>query len=360
MVRLPAALAVALLAAAPAAAAAARAGDDEEPANGETSAEAAPDGQERDDEVAATDEQDRRRRLERNWDTAPFAPAGVDAPAIRNVEPTTRVYVDGTFARSPDLSALPYIAGAGVNWRAAAGASLKLRRFQIDLEAPAAQATLLHLTMIPPPPGGEPMPGDANQTALSIGDLRLGAQWSTRFAAGPAALAAGLAVRGRMPTHTVLFQFHLADGSLGVYSFPYYFHIEPTLLFGAASKRVSFTMNQGAVILHGPDGHFEQVTIVVPTIMFWDAHYAVAVRADWLALSLELNTLIQFNRVAGDFAQLNDIRALSVVPGLQLLLGAWRVDLVARLGVNRGAELFGDIAYAGNQSITLRIGRSFD
>jgi hypothetical protein len=374
MFRLPAALAAALLAAAPpwmpASTAAADAGEeDEAPAGktggtdgaGEAAAETTPAEQARDDELAATNEHQRRRQLERSWDTAPFAPAGVDAPAIRNVEPTTRVYVDGSFARSTDLSALPYIGGAGANWRATAGGSLKLGRFQLEAEAPAAQATLLHLTKIPPPPGEMPIPEDARQTALSAGNVRLGAQWSGRFAAGPLAMAAGFGLRGRIPwPNSARFQFHLADGSLGVYSFPFYFHIEPTVLFGAATKGVSFTMNQGAVILHGPDGHFEEVTIVVPTIMFWDAHYAVAVRSDWVALSLELNTLIQFNRVGGDFVQLNDIRALSVVPGVQFLLGAWRVDLVGRLGVNRGAELFGVIGYGGTQSITLRLGRSFD
>ncbi|MES1164521.1 MAG: hypothetical protein ABUR63_02085, partial [Verrucomicrobiota bacterium] len=76
---------------------------------------------------------------------AESAPAGADSPPIRNVEPRTRLYLDGTFAQTDDLSALPNIAGRGWNLRLALGGSLKWRRFQFETELPASQMTRLYL-----------------------------------------------------------------------------------------------------------------------------------------------------------------------------------------------------------------------
>lgn len=289
------------------------------------------------------------------------APAAVDSPQLRNVEPHTRLYLDGTFAQSPDLSALPYVQGSGRNIRFALGGSLKLRRFQLDTELPASQITTLDLTQIP---GGAPIPQDQHQTALSIGDLRLGAQWTTPFQAETLRGAVGFGFRLRVPTHTTRFQFHFGPNGdmLGVYSFPYYFHLEPTVLFGEAWGPVSLVVNQGAILLTGPDGNFQEVHIVVPNIYFWDAHYALALRLiEGLVASVELDTVYQLNHVSGaDFSKLNDIRAVTVSPGLQVHLGAYRVDAVARFGLTHGEELFGVIGYAGSRSYTLRVTRFFD
>jgi hypothetical protein len=292
----------------------------------------------------------------RAWTT--YAPAGVDVSQIRNVEPLTRIYVDVGVARSNDLSALPYMEGRGRNLRAALGGSLRLGRFQLDIELPAFQATTLDVTRIP---GGEPQIEDQHQTALSIGDLRLGAQWTVApFDAAPFLL--GLGLRGRFPTHTVQFKFHLPDDSLGVYSFPYYFHIEPTILMGGGVGPLSFVMNQGPLILMGPDVNFEQIHFVVPTITFWDSHYAAVVaphRA--LAISVELNTILQFGHVGGlDFMTLNHVQAWSIIPGIQLHLGATRIDAVGRIGLSRGADLLGVIGYGGTDSVTLRVTRVFN
>jgi len=286
-----------------------------------------------------------------------YAPAAADASQIRSPGPSSRLYLDAGLARSNDLSALPYMEGKGQNLRAALGASFRVRRFQFDFELPASQATTLDITHIP---GGEPEVEDKHQTSYCIGDLRVGAQWSAAPFAGVPFLA-GVGVRGRIPTHTVRFRFHLPDGSIGLYSFPYYFHVEPALLFGGALGPLSLVMNQGPLILIGPDAVFEQVRFVVPTIYFWDSHLAaVLALARWLALSVELNTIFQLSHVDGlDFMKLNGIRAWSVLPGLQVHLGDYRIDAIGRIGLSRGAELFGVIGYGGSNSVTLRVSRSF-
>ena len=46
-----------------------------------------------------------------------------------------------------------------------------------------------------------------------------------------------------MPTHTTTFQFHLINNTLAAYSFPYYFHVEPTLLLGGVIGPFHFVTN---------------------------------------------------------------------------------------------------------------------
>ena len=292
---------------------------------------------------------------------AEAAPAGVDAPQLRNVEPRTRVYVDGSVAQTPDLSALPNIAGKGRNLRLALGGSLRWRRFQFDLELPASQATTLDL--VDPNPAIVIAEEERHQTALSIGDLRVGAQWTGALPVQALPLRLGFGMRVRVPTHTTTFQFHnLNDGSLGTYVLPYYFHLEPTVLFGGALGDLSFVINCGALILTGPDGTVLDIPIIVPNIYFWDAHYAVAYRvARPLALSFEVNTTIQLNELDPViFPQLNHLRAVSAVPAVQLHLGRYRVDLIGRIGLTRDANPLGVLGYSGTRSVILRVARSFD
>jgi hypothetical protein len=222
-------------------------------------------------------------------------------------------------------------------------------------EVPFTQITTLTVTAIP---GGAPIPEDAHQTAVSFGDIRAGLDWTTHLSPN---LVGGFGLRGYLPTHTTRFQFHLIDGSLGVYSFPYFFHLEPTAILGGAFGRFTFAVNQGAIILAGPDGEFGGLKIEQPTVAFWDAHYAVSYApVPIFAASFELVTDIQLNHVDGiDFQRLNDVRSVSIVPGLQLHLGEYRVDAIARFALTRGADLFGVIEYAGSDSYTLRVSRRF-
>ncbi len=121
-------------------------------------------------------------------------------------------------------------------------------------------------------------------------------------------------------------------------------------------------MNQGTLTLIGPDGQFGDQLITVPTIHFWDAHYAIAYAPfRHLGASVELATTFQLNSIGGlDFAKFNDMRAAWVAPALQMYLGAYRIDMIARLGLTRGQEMLGVLAYVGTNSFTLRVTRSFD
>lgn len=298
---------------------------------------------------------------ESEWTWADDAPAGVDTPQLRNVEPRTRIYVDGSYAQTPDLSALPNIAGSGRNLRFAIGGSLRWRRFQFDTELPASQATTLDL--LDPNPAIAIADEERHQTALSIGDLRLGAQWTNAFPIDALPLVGGFGLRARIPTHTTSFQFtNLIDGTQGIYTLPYYFYIEPTMMLGGAIGRFSFVTNQGALILTGPDGRVLDLEIIVPNMYFWDAHLAIACRIiEAVSISVEGNYTHQLNQLDPVmFPKLSNIRAVSVIPALQVRLGEYRVDSIARIGLSRGADVLGVLGFAGTRSFILRVSRTFD
>jgi len=286
-----------------------------------------------------------------------YFPAPVDGPSLRLPITPTRLYVDATYATSDDLSALPYIIGRGRNLRFAAGASFRWRQLAFTGELPFYQRTTLDLDEIMNQPFTT-YPQDAHETAGSLGDLRLGVDWTTHLSD---VLVGGFGLRGRFPTHTTAFRFHLADGSLSTYVFPYFFHIEPTAILGGVFGRWTFALNQGALVFVGPDGDFGGFHFVEPTLVFWDAHYAATyAQLEWLGASVELATDVQLNHVDGlDFQQLNHLHSVWVAPALQFHVDSYRVDLVARLGLSRGADLFGVIEYAGSRSYALRVSRSF-
>ena len=289
-------------------------------------------------------------------DAAAYYPPSVDGPALRLPESLTRLYLDGAYAMSDDLTALPYIAGKGRNFRVALGGGLRWGRFAFDGQLPFNLTTIDVATVFNMSPSAE----DQHQTAPSLGDLTLGANWTARLAGE--ALIAGAGIRGRLATHTTRFQFHLLDGTLADFRIPYYFHVEPTLILGGALGRFTYVVNQGTVSLYGPDGNFEGEYIRVPSIHFWDAHYAVG-WAPWafLGASVELATLFQLNHIQGvDFAKLNDIRAVWVAPALQVHAGAFRIDAIARFGLTRGQELYGVLEFVGTHSFTLRVTRMFN
>ena len=74
-----------------------------------------------------------------------------------------------------------------------------------------------------------------------------------------------------------------------------------------------------------------------------------------IGASVELATDIQLNSLSDvNFQKFNGVRAVWVAPALQLHLGAVRVDLIARLGLSRGQQLYGVLEYAGTTSYTVR------
>jgi hypothetical protein len=286
-----------------------------------------------------------------------YYPPPVDGPALRLPESPTRLYLDGAYASSDDLSALPYIAGKGRNLRFAAGGVWRWRRFAFEGELPFLNVTTIDVTSVL---NAQPIPEDAHQTSVALGDLRLGAIWTTPLV-GEESLVGGFGLRSRLATHTTTFSFQLVDMTYADFIIPYYFHIEPTLILGGALQRFTFVVNQGVKILLGPDGNIREQSITVPTIYFWDAHYALG-WAPWpfLGASVELATNIQLNHIGGvDFAKFNDVRAYWVAPGIQVHIGDYRIDAIARIGLNRGQELFGVLEYTGTHSYTLRVSRHF-
>jgi hypothetical protein len=283
-----------------------------------------------------------------------YAPAAVEGPELRLPVSLPRLYVDASYARTDDLSSLPYITGKARNLRFAAGGSWRFHRFAFTGELPFVQVTTIDIAtlMNQPPPAG-----DRHQSSVSIGDLRTGVDWTDHLAA---ALVGGFGLRVRVPTHSTRFEFHLADGPAH-YALPYYFHLEPTAILGAAVGPFTFVVNQGAAILIGPDGDFEGFHIHVPTIAFWSAAYAVSwAPSGAFAASLELSTDVQLNHVSGaDLTAFNDVRAAWLAPALQWHVAGCRVDLVARFGLSKSTDLFGIFEYAGSTSYTLRVGRPF-
>lgn len=316
---------------------------------GSAAAEAVADPDEPTPRAAAADPRDAFR----------YDPPTIEAPRLRNAEPRTTVYLDATYARSNDLSALPNIAGKAYGFRLAAGGSLKLGRFQLDLELPAGQYTALALE--------DPNalfiidPNDKHQSAISLGDSRLGAQWTAALDAKDVAIVAGFGLSVRIPTHTTRFTFHLIDGSEGLYVLPYYFHIEPTIIFGEAIGPISFVMNQGALALLGPDGTVADIPVVTPTIYFWDAHYGISARiVEGFGLSFALNTTYQLNKLDPVvFPNLNRVRSAYATPGAQFQFGHYRLDVVGRIGIKRGAEPMGVVTFAGTDSVMVRVSRIY-
>jgi hypothetical protein len=293
-----------------------------------------------------------------------YYPPPVDGPALRLPESPTRLYLDGAYAMSDDLTALPYIAGRGRNFRVALGGAWRWERFTFDAQVPF-NVTRLDVTSILN--GITPSEDDAHQTRFSLGDISLGAVWTERLVGDSEGLIGGLGVRGRVASHTTRFPFHLMDGTIADFVLPYYFHLEPTLILGGALGggelgQFTWVLNQGAIILAGPDGDFDTLHITVPTIYLYDAHYALG-WAPWtfLGTSVEVATTFQLNHIGGnDFQKFNGIRAFWVAPALQVHLGNTRIDAIARIGVTRGEEIYGVLEYVGTHSITLRVTRMFD
>jgi hypothetical protein len=285
---------------------------------------------------------------------ARYGPAPVEGPGLRLPEPLARLYLDGGYARTDDLSGLPLIAGRAHNYRFAFGAAKVWPHLAIEGEIAFGNITTIDVTQVP---GGMPVDVDKHQTATSLGDTRVGATWRTPLT-DDGSLVGAVSLRLRLPTHTVVFQFHLVDMvTLGRYLFPYYFHVEPALILGGTYGRFAFVVNEGLLLMTGPDGNFQNLHITVPNLLFWSAHYAIVfspLRA--LALSADLATDVQINHVSVmDFEKVNGLVAASLDVGLQIHVDQIRVDLIGRRGLNHDAELFGVLQYAGTQSLTLRV-----
>ena len=80
-----------------------------------------------------------------------------------------------------------------------------------------------------------------------------------------------------------------------------------------------------------------------------------------LGLSVEFATDIQLNHVPGvDYEMFYNVRAAWIAPAVQIHVDDWQIDLIARIGLTRGQELYGVLEYVGTSSYTVRVGRNFN
>ena len=319
----------------------------------------APQGSEATSEATADEPAEADEAAEAARFMAEYAPPVVEGPGLRLPEPLTRLSVDAAYARTDDLSGLPLIAGKAHNYRFAIIGSYRWRqRFSLDAEINFSNITTIDVTQVP---GGVPADVDKHQTATSLGDTRLGANWTEQLNQS-GSLVGGFGLRLRLPTHTVIFQFHLADGfTLARYVFPYYFHVEPTAILGGRWGPFAFVVNQGLLAMAGPGGYLQDLYIAPPTLVFWSAHYAaVLAPLQALGVSVDLGTDVQLNHISAMyFDKVNGLVAVSLNVGLQIHLGPYRIDVIGRRGLTRDSDVFGVLQFAATESITLRVGRSW-
>ena len=77
-----------------------------------------------------------------------YYPPPVDGPELRLPESPTRLYIDGAYASSSDLSALQLIQGSGKNVRFSVGGAWRWHRFSFEGEVPFVQVSMLHATAV--------------------------------------------------------------------------------------------------------------------------------------------------------------------------------------------------------------------
>ena len=171
-----------------------------------------------------------------------YYPPPVDGPELRLPESPTRLYLDGAYAPAGSLGS-PLHLGERDELSLLARRCPPLAPFLVRSGDPVRAGHTLDVTMVP---GGVPSP--EKQTAVSFGDIRLGAIWTVRLAGE--ALVGGFGLRTRLATHTTHFGFYLpTNGELVSYVFPYYFYIEPTAILGGALGRFAYVINEGLVEL---------------------------------------------------------------------------------------------------------------
>jgi hypothetical protein len=280
-------------------------------------------------------------------------PASMEYPGIQRLFQPSGLYIDHTYERSSDLSTMAWVGGSGRNYRVGFGATWKRGPWNFSAELPL-QYTRLTIEKLQEM---EPAPADRSKGALSLGDLLLGSTYGGRTRVGPVALSLGAGLRVRVPTHTMRFSFGLINGGTVTFGIPYYLHASPTLIAGATFGDLAFTMNQGVLGMFSKDIDIGGIPQPVPTIYFWESHYALSLTGlGPLTLWTELTYCHQLNAIqVVNFERVNGIDALSVQPGI-----AWRIDRYvviaeARLGVTKDTQDLGIVAFAGNHAFLVRM-----
>jgi hypothetical protein len=295
--------------------------------------------------------------------TAPITklvvPPGIDYPALQTVGGESSIYLDFTYERSNDLSTFYWVKGSAAGYRAALGGNFRLGGLQLNVELPL-QLTRLYIDSLGNQP---PIAADREKSSLSLGDVVGGVSYVWALPFDPITAFAGLGMRARLPTHTMKYDFSLANGPPSSYSFgfPYYFHLAPAGLFYASYGPLSLTVNQGLMAMLAKNTTLLNMPLNIPNVYFWEAHYAAGLRpVHWLTVSLELISCVQLNHINDDnFNNLNHLKAFYLDPGVAFDIGSYRISLAGRLGLGLDTERFGVITFSGSQALLARLSYLF-
>jgi hypothetical protein len=101
----------------------------------------------------------------------------------------------------------------------------------------------------------------------------------------------------------------------------------------------------------------------IPNLYFWESHVAAGVAAtDWLSFTLELLSFAQLNRASindptsGQQANIDDVKAVFLNPGLTIDLGDFRLAMAGRLDLSgRSSRDFGTLTFSGSRAFLTRL-----
>ena len=293
----------------------------------------------------------------------PFVPPGVDYPAIVDRGPELSLYVDHTYESTRDLSTFWWVRGRGSNYRLTFGGVYRSGGFQAQAEIPV-QYTLLTIDTLM-----QQAPNDADRTKaeLSLADVIGQGAYFWELPTQDAPTYVGLNLRVRFPTHTTKFKFGLIDGSTMEFGFPYYLHLAPSMLLSTSYGPLFLVANQGLLAMLAKDIDLGGVLQKIPNLYFWESHVAAGVAAtDWLSFTLELLSFAQLNRASindptsGQQANIDDVKAVFLNPGLTIDLGDFRLAMAGRLDLSgRSSRDFGTLTFSGSRAFLTRLSYLF-
>jgi hypothetical protein len=282
----------------------------------------------------------------------------IDYPALQAKGLPVSLYVDHTYETTSDLSTFWWVHGRGDNYRVAVGGTYQLGALNLYAELPV-QYTRLRIDRLMEL---APKPEDMDKAAFSLADIITGVTsfWELPIEAMRAYL--GLGLRVRWPTHTTRYTFGLVNGDLLEFGFPYYLHVAPAVLLAATSGSFFLTVNQGVLGMLAKDVTLGDIVQRIPNLYFWESHVAAGLAAsNWLALSLEVMSCVQLNRVdVEQMTKLNNTKAVFLIPGITLDLGSVRLGLAGRIGMTgRSSRDFGVITFSGAHAFLTRLSYVF-
>jgi hypothetical protein len=287
-----------------------------------------------------------------------FYPPGIDYPPMQGLGTGVSIYVDHTYETTDDLSTFWWVKGSGRNYRVAVGGLYQSGGLHLNAEVPVQYTQLFIDSLM----GLDPTPADKTKAVVSLGDIITGATYVWDLPLDAAKTEWGLGLRVRWPTHTTKYKFGLVDGSILEFGFPYYLHLEPSVLLSTKLGHVSVTINEGVLAMLARDVWIGDILQPIPNLYFWESHLAADIAAtDWLDLSVEVLSCMQLNQVTvSNMTNLNGTRAVFINPGVTIDLGSYRLALAGRFGLpGRSSRDLGVITFSGSNAYLARVSYMF-